>query len=109
MLSFFGVLRMLLLFRKAKQTQRRARKFPNDPEYKREIQEWLRNARGFAAPMIELIPALLFAQLGDVRGVVTSVPRVKEEQPIHILQAGFRMAERPCVQTLVIRKTDSRR
>src|SRR6266478_7118838 len=53
--------------------------------------------RGFPTPMMELIPALLFAQLGDVRGVVTAVPRVKEEQPFHILQAGFRMAERPCV------------
>src|SRR5258707_1173374 len=52
---------------------------------------------GFATPMMELIPALLFAQLADVRGVVTAVPRVKEEQPIHILQAGFRMAERPRV------------
>src|SRR5258708_10952278 len=52
---------------------------------------------GFAAPMMELIPALLFAQLGDVRGMVTPVPCVKEEQPIHILQAGFRMAERPPV------------
>src|SRR6266481_9780774 len=85
---------MLLLFRKAKQTQRRAKKFPNDPKYKREILEWLQNARGFATPMMELIPALLFAQLGDVRGVVTAVPPVKEEQPIHILQAGFRMAKR---------------
>src|SRR5258708_27854146 len=80
---------MLLLFRKAKQTQGRAKKFPNDRKYKGEFWTGCKMQGGFATPMMELIPALLFAQLGDVRGVVTAVPRLKEEQPIHIPQARF--------------------
>src|SRR5579859_5390325 len=52
---------------------------------------------GFAAQRKKLIPALLFTEFGDVRRVMPAVPRIQKEQPIHILQAGFGMAERPGV------------
>jgi len=45
MLSFFGVVRMLLLFEKAKQTRRLAMKLLNDPKFKQEILERLRTVR----------------------------------------------------------------
>lgn len=43
----------------------------------------------------EYSPALLLAQLGDVRGVMLSVPFVEEEQPVNRALAIFRVNQRP--------------
>ena len=43
-----------------------------------------------------LLPALLFAKFGDMRGVMFPVPRVEEEQPVHRALAVLRVDEDSC-------------
>jgi hypothetical protein len=81
---------MVLSFEKAKQT-RPSNEMLNDPRFKQEIIERLQKMRAGSSS----IPALLFAQLSNVCGVMPAVPRVEEQQPVDILQAGFGMAKLP--------------
>src|SRR5258708_4896151 len=41
------------------------------------------------------LPAFLFAQLRDVRGVMSSMPRIQKQQPVHRAHPVIRMPESP--------------